>query len=303
MGDPTLATGATIVYTGTGHACNRGFNLTGGTAGDWPTINASGNGALELNQPNNACASGSKLLVLTGTSTALNKIGGIIPSPTTSGQLDVDKLGTGTWVLNGLNTFNGYASVKQGTLVINTLADMNTACSLGKQASHAIGRISLGANGAATLKYTGTGHGSNRRIKLKGSYDTTIDASGAGALALDPDAFTAGTGSRTIFLRGTSTSALINSITKLADPTSGTLSVTKDDANTWQLNSAMTHTGTHAAHRRQVDHQPRPRLAVPGPRNIVLGDTGTGLQFGASDHTLRRRPSAVDRLAQLGAAK
>jgi fibronectin-binding autotransporter adhesin len=106
-------TAGTLRYTGNGDTTNRTINLSGSTGGG--TIDASGSGALVITAPVTA-ADTSKVLTLTGTSTAINSIG-LIPNPVTAGSLSVVKDGPGLWRLTSTSSFTGLFTIRDGTVV------------------------------------------------------------------------------------------------------------------------------------------------------------------------------------------
>ncbi len=63
--------------------------------------------------------SATKTLLLGGTNTADNRIGGNLSNLTSGGNtstLAVTKYGAGTWLLGGTNTYTGNTTIAQGTL-------------------------------------------------------------------------------------------------------------------------------------------------------------------------------------------
>ncbi len=127
------------------------------------------------------------------------------------------KTGAGTLVLSSANTYTGATSINNGTLSINTLANVSGGSSaLGAPTTVANGTIAIGTGATgATLAYTGAGSSSNRVISLAGTTGgATLNASGSGALTLT-SAFTAtGAGSKTLTLTGTSTMPSMHMIVK-----------------------------------------------------------------------------------------
>jgi fibronectin-binding autotransporter adhesin len=116
-----------LEYTGTGESNNRfieiGLNSTGGTNTGGGIILANGTGALEFtrtifNQSVNSPTAG-RTLTLGGTNTGSNTIHGIIQNNTSAKEIRVEKIGAGTWVLGGANTYTGITTVSAGTLLIN----------------------------------------------------------------------------------------------------------------------------------------------------------------------------------------
>ena len=90
-----------------------------------------------------------------------------------NGAAELIKLGTGTLTLDGANTFTGGVNIKDGTVVVASLASPGP---LGA------GGLTLGGSGttptAGTLQYTGGSTGANRTIVLAGS-GGTLDIDGA----------------------------------------------------------------------------------------------------------------------------
>lgn len=144
-----IGPGATLVYTGTGHATNRVVNLLAGTAG--VTLDASGSGALVFNS-NVTSGNNSKTLTLTGSSTAANKIGGAISNNSLTELTSVNKTGLGTWVLSGNNTYTGTTTVGQGELYIDTGGSL----AVGSAVSVAAG-ATLGGSGTINSSTTISG--------------------------------------------------------------------------------------------------------------------------------------------------
>ena len=87
------------------------------------------------------------------------------------------KQGSGTLILNGVNTYNGSNSIAAGTLRVTDVADAGIASGLGASATQPLATISPGG----TLEYAGTGpDATNRSLALSGSGDATVSVSDAG---------------------------------------------------------------------------------------------------------------------------
>ncbi len=107
-------------------------------------------------------ATGSGYLFLNGSNTNANTLSGIIGNGAAT-PLNLSKSGTGTWVLNGQNTFTGIVQLDSGTLRVNSVANSGLASALGAGNSIHLGRI-----GTATLQFTGaSGGATNRPIFLE----------------------------------------------------------------------------------------------------------------------------------------
>ena len=154
-------TNATLSYIGTeplGHSTTRDINLGSGTAGDHTaTIEANGAGPLGLGAVSST-TTGTKTLVLTGTNTGGNSIGAITPGTATA--VSLTKEGSGTWILNGANTYAGNTTVNAGGLELADNAQL---------------KFVLGATSGANNSIGGAG-----TVTLEG--DFVIDTSAANAL-------------------------------------------------------------------------------------------------------------------------
>lgn len=115
------APGATLKFSGTtNQSTNRGFTLSSGVGGG-ATLDASGSGSITYTA-GTAIAYGTadqtRILTLTGTSTASNEFGKVLAN-NGAGLTSLTKSGTGTWILSGTNTYDGTTDVNQGKLFIN----------------------------------------------------------------------------------------------------------------------------------------------------------------------------------------
>jgi fibronectin-binding autotransporter adhesin len=85
-----------------------------------------------------------------------------------SGAVGVTKIGAGTLIASGANSFTGETHVNGGTLVINSVAPIGTSSSIGAGGDEGTSEVPLGPylfiNGG-TLRYTGSGHDTNRGQK------------------------------------------------------------------------------------------------------------------------------------------
>jgi autotransporter-associated beta strand protein len=175
-----------------------------------------------------------------------------------SGAFNISKNGTGNLTLNGLNTYTGSTTSRQGTLTVNTLKNYGTPSSLGAPSS---GSITIATNNSTTLAYTGTGDTTNRPIQVGGvgsaGTTATVANNGTGALIFTAAAFntpvgiTAGSAARTLQLAGTYTAAPNEVHGVIADNTlngatapANRISLIKGGAGSWKLLAPCTYTGT-----------------------------------------------------------
>jgi len=108
------------------------------------------------------------------------------------------------------------------------------------------GTIAIGKDAAGgTLRYTGSGHSSDRELSLDGTTGgATLDASGSGALNLSSTAaIAAGAGSKTLTLTGSNTDDnTLAGIVQDNSPANKT-SLVKSGDGKWVLTGANTYTG------------------------------------------------------------
>jgi autotransporter-associated beta strand protein len=121
IGNATTTSGA-FNYVGAGETNSKRITINTTTANAY--LNSNGTGALILNGPFATVSTGAaatKTFVLGGTNTADNEIASAIFNPA-AGSMQLQKIGSGTWVLSGANTFAGTATtgviVSGGTLKI-----------------------------------------------------------------------------------------------------------------------------------------------------------------------------------------
>ncbi len=175
---------------------------------------------LNITSSGNISGSGYDLtLAVNGTGSIASVIG--------TGTGSLTKSGPGTWTLSGANTFTGSTTIIGGTLSINTIGDAGTNTALGNTSS----AITIGTG---VLRYTGTGHTSNRAINITTS-SAVVNASGTGTLTLTGGV----SGTNTNFTLTGTGSGVLN--TGSIATGSGTL--TKSGTGTWTLNNANTYTG------------------------------------------------------------
>jgi fibronectin-binding autotransporter adhesin len=155
--------------------------------------------------------------------------------------------GTGTLVLNGVNTYTGQTAVAVGTLSYDSIGNVNGGASaLGNPANAALGTLKIGSSVGATLKYTGTGHTTDRVINLAGaslSGSATNEASGSGPIIFTSGVISTGNGVKVFELAGTNTGD--NTISGAIGEFSASkyTRVEKIDSGTWVLTGLNTFSG------------------------------------------------------------
>ena len=246
---------ASIQFTGT----SGGYTLSGNPislgTGDITSSNTSGTNTISLN----ISLPGNRVVTVTNAGGTL-VINGVISQ--SSGTRTLTKQGAGTLTLSGVNTYTGTTTISAGTLSINTIQNVGGgASSLGAPTTVGNGTIAIGATGI--LKYTGSGHSSDRVIN-KTTDGSTIDASGSGTLTL-----TGGiTGNNdNLVLTGTGNgieSGVIGS---------GNATLTKSGTGTWTLSGTNTYTGTTTINAGVLNIQNNSALGTTGAVTVASGAT------------------------------
>lgn len=110
-----LTFSGTLRYIGSGHSSDRLFSIGAGMR----TLEASGTGALNLNNPGSVglLGTGARTLVLSGTNTGNNTLAATLANENLNAT-SITKNGPGKWVLTGANTLTGNISVNEGTLAV-----------------------------------------------------------------------------------------------------------------------------------------------------------------------------------------
>jgi autotransporter-associated beta strand protein len=142
-----------LKYIGTvagGHSSDRPLNLAGTTGGG--TLDASGTGTISFLGGVTATGLGNKTLILTGTNTGANTLGGAIVN-STGYATSLSKSGGGTWAITGTNTYTGTTAVSNGKLLVNNTSGSGTGSGDVTVASGA----TLGGTGSLTGAVTVTG--------------------------------------------------------------------------------------------------------------------------------------------------
>lgn len=256
----------TLLYTGAGDSTNRQIQIGTGTATSTVglVIQNNGTGALSFtNSAFNAAFATStvtKNLTLSGSNAGANLVSGVIADNNTAGGglISLTKSGGGTWVLSGANSFGGQLRIDQGTLSVNSLANVGTSSAIGTGSGNALINIGSGTS-SGTLIYTGGADVStNRQVQIGRSATNAggavIQNDGAGAVSFSNAVFntsdttiTNTSAARTLTLQGTNagnnviSGVISNNVGSGA--VVGVVSLAKAGAGMWTLAGANTFTG------------------------------------------------------------
>ena len=208
IGTSTTA-GALIIGTATapsaaGLTTSKVINLAGTRGGASIYANQTGVNPVILNgdfTTTGGAATDSKTLTLGGTNTADNIINGTIENQAgaTTGAVSITKIGSGTWVLAGANTFTGTTTITNGTLKLkanaasSTILPSTNAVTFGAVNGFSGGTLEfVGQDGVNNVQSLGTlayaGSGSNTIRLIPGAGGTAsltfanIGTGGAGTL-------------------------------------------------------------------------------------------------------------------------
>lgn len=184
------------------------------------------------------------------TNTGTTTISGVISGTARVPGIGITKIGLGTLVLSGANTFGDTSDARfyeskltlsAGVVSIPTIANGSTASPLGASPADADHLVFDGG----TLRYTGAAASTDRLFTITPN-GGTLDARGTGALSLlnTGSIVTSGTGARTFTLDGVA--GQVNAVfPRFADgATSADKLSVSFNAATWQTSAAHTFTGT-----------------------------------------------------------
>lgn len=139
----------TLRYTGTGETTNKTVALNTTTAN--PTLDMSGTGTLTFSSNFTAPGAGSKTLNLTGSTSGVGVIAGVIPNNAAANTTSLAKAGTGTWILEAANTYTGNTTVTAGRLLVNGSITSNASVTGGTIGGSGSIAGSLTVNSGGTL--------------------------------------------------------------------------------------------------------------------------------------------------------
>ena len=188
----------------------------------------------------------------------------INPEITGTGGFELNT-GTGTFVLNGNNTFQAHVSLNgAGTLSVSNIGNKGSLTSnLGQG-----GVIRFVANNARLL-YTGAGETSDRSLRLE--QNGTIDHSGSGTLTFSSDLDVRAT-TKTLTLQGSSDG--VGVIAGVISNGTATTSLAKNGSGTWRLTAANTYAGATTVTTGT--------LAIAGANGAIASSSGFTVASGAT---------------------
>jgi len=193
-----------------------------------------------------------------------------IPASTTA--TSITKTGAGTLRLNHAgNLYVGPTVIRQGTVEITKLAVAGAVSSLGQPAT-AQASLTTGADGSAGIRLLGTtADTTDRAISFQGGTGTTLtlDSSGTSLCSMTwGGAVTwASAGLHTLELTGTNPTANTNKFTTQITDGSGTTSLLKSGANSWNVQGTVSYTGSTTVTAGTLDFAD----AAAEGRNLTLG--------------------------------
>ena len=233
-----------------------------------------------------------------------HKYAGALSGGTT---MAVTKIGLGTQIFAGENTYTGATTINAGTLSIKTIQDAGniTPNALGRPAAGANSIIGLANN--TTLQYTGFMSGSSNRVvnlttAAGGTF--TLDAGGSTPFALSGGITTAGTsGTSTLALTGSGAGSesgtIVNgtgtNITALAKSGSGTWTLSGNNSYTGNTTISLGTLALSNANNNNIAGTPLITLA-PGASLDTTGLGGAIDLLLASGQTLRGTGTVVGNL-------
>lgn len=147
--------GGTLQYTGTGSSTDRLFSV-GTTVGS--KLDSSGSGPVNFTNTGSMGfngQNGARSLTLTGTNSNANTLAAVIGD--SGGATSLTKSGTGTWVLNGTNTYSGNTIISEGSLQIGS---GGTSGTLGSGSITDNGNLTVNRSNSITMSNTISGSGS-----------------------------------------------------------------------------------------------------------------------------------------------
>ncbi len=190
----------------------------------------------------------------------------------------VGKIGGGTLVLTGENTYKGQTWIQGGLLRVNSMRDVGAASSsLGAPANAANGTVRIGTNvNGATLVYGGMGDASDRMIDMAGSTGYAyLDHSGTNLWKLNGNVISSFPGNKQLRLQGSTgaTGEIAGAISDYDATFSNNLY--KNGTGTWRLSGVNTFKGNVENNQGALIINNSSALGV-GPKQVRLTNGSAG---------------------------
>lgn len=227
----------------------------GGTLSVGSLVSASSNATVQVNSNSSLAATATlELQNASGSAT----FAGVVKNSggAAANVMNITKVGAGTQVFSGNNTYTGVTTISAGTLSVGTIGNGGVAGNLGNAASAAANLVFDGG----TLQYTGSNSTSNRAFTINADKSATIDTTNNLSFVGATGSATTGgltkTGVGTLTLTGANTYTGLTTVTggALTIGSSGSLagtstlaigaSGTADFANAGQTLGAVTNANT-----------------------------------------------------------
>jgi autotransporter-associated beta strand protein len=253
-----FGSGAILSYIGSGDSTDRQMTYSPNANNSGFTLDASGSGPVNFTNTAaiiNTTTNQGRYFALSGTNSGDNTLAAQINNNGTStDNTNLSKNGTGKWVLtNTTSTFTGGMFINNGTLGTAILADSGSPSPIGAGTTIGLGR----GNDSGTLLYAGTGHSTNRPVRIgtpnsvPGTGGGSINNNGTGPLIFTNATFNTpasgltGNQNRVVTLGGSYTGAPneIQGVIANNTATAGLVGLQKVGAGTWILSNNNTYTG------------------------------------------------------------
>jgi len=207
-----LIIGTSVTPTALGLTTSKVINLSGTTGAASIYANQTGSNPVVFNSNFTATGAGTKTLTLGGSNTADNIINGAIVQ---NGSTLLSKIGSGTWVLAGPNTYTGATTISNGTLKLKANAATSTVLS----STNAITFNPNSVYAGGTLEFVGQDNVNN--VQALGALTVT---QGANTIKLTPG--TNGTASLTFTSVAAAAATLTSGLNIVGSDASNTVTMT-----------------------------------------------------------------------------
>jgi autotransporter-associated beta strand protein len=235
----------TLRYLGAGETTDKVVDLANSFRAQ---IEHAGTGLLKFTGDFISTSTATKTLELEVSPAGMGEISGAIVDNSAANKTSLNKVGFGTWVLSGANTYSGKTTITSGLLSVSSLNSVvggSASSNLGAPKTVADGTIDLIGFGGSGLIYTGTGETTDRVINLAGTtFGGGITQSGTGLLKFTSDITATGAGSKAIGFAGSTAGTGEFAGRIVNNSPINTTGVSKSGTGTWILSGDNAYTGT-----------------------------------------------------------